>query len=230
MAVAGNLNFSIVAEFEDGPTLIGCESVDDVQIVAGSLSIQDFCPLKACHLHASYNPEWRVLSWNSSFVAALKQVTVCARSQSGPGVKIGWIGAVGVAQDSPNDPAAAAAEHELNSLSASAVASKRIHSFACASENESCDIQCLWNQPSSSFFPFVDIYLAVPDVPITMPENTKSQIWQGRSATGVLVISNVCLHSPMQVVFVGTSYSLKRVELARVTVCAPWVQACIDHE
>jgi hypothetical protein len=230
MAVAGNLNFSIVAEFEDGPTIIGYESVDDVEIVAGSLSIQDYCPLQACNLHASCNAEWRVLSWNSSFVAALKQVTVCARSQSGPGVKIGWIGAVGVAQDSPNDPAAAAAEHELNSVSASAVASKRIHSFACASENESCDIQCLWSQPCSRFFSFVDIYLAVPDAPVTIPECTKSQIWQGRSATGVFVISNVSLHFPVQVVFVGTSCSLQRVELARITVCAPCIQACSNHQ
>jgi hypothetical protein len=228
MAVAGNLNFSIVAEFEDGPTLIGYESVDDVEIVTGFLSIQDFCPLQACYLHASCNPEWRVLSWNSSLVAALKQVTVCARSQSGPGVKIGWIGAFGLAQDC--DAVAAVAEHELNRLSASAVASKRIHSFACASENESCDIQCVWSQPSRSFFPFVDIYLAVPDVPITIPENTKSQIWQGRSATGVFVISNICMYRPMQVVLVGTSCSLQRVELARVTVRAPWVQAYSNNE
>jgi hypothetical protein len=224
MAVAGSLSFSIVAEFEDGHVMIGCEGVDNFQIVADALKIRECRRLQAIDLHITGTQEWRVLSWNSRFSTALKQITICACSQSGSDAKIGWIGAVSVGRATPVDSAVIPVEADPICISASAVASRRITSFECAPEHEICDIQCVWTQISNSYFPFVDIYLDAKDTSLPVAATAESRIWQGRSASSMFVISNARVSSQLQVVLMGTNCLLQRVELARVAVSVPWAR------
>jgi len=220
IAVAGNLHFCILAEFVTGDVAIGCESHQSIETISNSLQIHEFRSLNARVLNYNGNREWRLLSWNVHSIAALKTFTVCACSRGGPDVGIGWIGAVAVGKHIPAAPVASSAD--FNCIHASATASRKMLSFACAPEDETCNIQCLWNLPSSAFFPSVDIYLVSKDSPLEASEHSDSLIWQGRSASGFFIITDVPLSLPLYVVFMGTDLMLQRITLARVQVSAPF--------
>jgi hypothetical protein len=217
-----------LAEFVTGDVAIGCECHESIELISNLLNIHPFCTLNARVLNYSDNQEWRLLSWNASSTAALKTFTICACSRGGPEVSIGWIGAVTVGKDSPAAPVASLANS--NSIHASAIASRKILSFECAPECETCNIQCLWNLPSSSFFPFIDIYLVSKDSLLKAPERSDSWTWQGRSASGLFIITDAALSLPMYVVFMGTNSMLQRIMLARVPVRAPFVRSSDAHE
>ena len=234
MAVAGVLSFSIIADFDDDSVIIGYEHSEDVEIIARALGIHEFKSLNICQPAHGGVQEWRVLSWFTSCTAALKTFTICACSKSGSDVKMGWVGAITVGQDAPQSLPVAPAE--VNFVSAHACASRRVISFASASGDEVCDIQCLWTPPSSPFFPFVDVYLESVPLP-NDPENdlrfgqtnAESLVWQGRSASGVFFIAEACLSSPQQICLMGTNSLLQRVLLARIDIRVPWAESQGGH-
>jgi hypothetical protein len=237
MAVAGNLNFCVVAEFEHGHVFIGCERDADTHVVAAALKIQEFNSLKSCDAHVGsitgVSQLWRLLSWKSDCATSPRQITICACTQSGSEAKIGWVGAVSVQRMPPADVAAVPADAALNSLSAAAFASRKMIFFDCASELETYDIHCFWSQAklSDNFFPFVDIYLDANDACLTTPSKAELRNWQGRSASGVFIISDASACLPLQVVIIGTNCLLQRVELARIDVVVPWLIApSANHE
>jgi hypothetical protein len=216
IAVAGCVRFIIVAEFHDESVLLCVESPDDVEIAARALHIRDCGSVSARTLKYSGHPEWRVLSWGCSCSAALKTFTIFVSSTGGSDVKIGWIGAVTVGQETPVCQDEAAADRAL--VSASAEASRKMSCFDNDPESELCDVRCFWSRPDSRFFPFLDVYLVSEEA-----DSAASLVWQGRSASGFFVISNARLLLPLQVVLMGTDCLLQRVELARVLVSVSWL-------
>jgi hypothetical protein len=237
MAVAGNLHFCILAEFDNGDVIVGCECPQNFGFISDALQMHDFISLNARVLDSGGNQEWRILSWSASSTASLKTFSMCACSKSGPDVNVGWIGAVAVGADFPavHLVSSAACNSILTissaaAITASAVASRKIASFECFPEHETCDIQCLWTLPSSAFFPSVDVYLISQDSPLKMLGQTDSLIWQGRSALGVFIIRDAPLVLPMQVVLMGTDMMLRREVLARISISVPWIAPAITLE
>lgn len=234
MAVAGNLHFCILAEFDNGDVIVGCESPQNFGFISDALQMHEFISSNAHVLDSGGNPEWRILSWIASSMSSLKTFSICACSKSGPDLSVGWIGAVAVGADFPAVHLASSAAGSVISpvssaaaITASAIASRKIESFECFPEHEDCDIQCLWTLPSSAFFPTVDVYLISQDSSPKTSGQSDSLIWQGRSASGVFIIRDAPLVLPMQVVLMGTDMMLQRNVLARVSVSVPWtVPAC----
>jgi hypothetical protein len=226
MAVAGDLNFCILAEFDSDEIVIGYESRDSVQMAADALKTHEFSSSSAHVVSCSDNSDWRILSWRLTSPAALKSFTVCAECSAGPGVGVGWIGAVAVSTGVAAIPVAPPAD--FNSIVASAVALRKLSSFDCASEHETCDIQCLWTLPSTDFFPSVDVYLVSGDPSQAAEQSSRTLIWHGRSASGVFIICDALLSLPMHVLLTGTTVMLQRVALARVPVSAPFIASTND--
>jgi hypothetical protein len=220
IAVSGALGFCILAEFECGDVIFGCEQAISVAMAADALQMPDMTILNANVVNCGDDSKWRFLSWHMSSTAALKTFTICATSSCGPDVGIGWVGAVAVGAQAP--AASAAESMAVDGVTAVAVASRTMSSFDCATGCETCDIQCLWSAPSAAFFPCVDVYLA-SEVP-----QRETPSWCGRSASGVFIIRDALLSPHMRVVLMGITSMLQRITLADVSVAASFIPTEVE--
>jgi hypothetical protein len=213
MAVAGDLSYCFLAEFDSGDVIIGCESELCAEAAAEALDMHDFSTSNV--LCRSSHGQWRIVTWRPTSASPLKAFTVCAASRRGGA---GWVGAVCVGADIvlPH----AAPSPALHIVAASAVACRKAASFDCCAGCETCDIQCLWTPPSSSFFPGVDVYLLLERL-----DQPDALIWQGRSASGMFIIHDAPLSVPMHIVLMVSTSLLQRATLARVPVSGSFTES-----